>query len=94
MLSITPELNNQAPVSNDLKCRFCNNKYVRPSALQKHEEKKHGLEAVVDHPDSPTNTIKKKQDGVYNFTHQTNLVPRALSSAIFKMADAREKTLV
>ncbi|CAB4020327.1 PREDICTED: uncharacterized protein LOC107345372 [Paramuricea clavata] len=48
-------------------CRICNKKYVRPSALQKHEEKIHGLQP----PKSHTAVAQaKEQDTVYNYTHQ------------------------
>lgn len=48
-------------------CRICNKKYVRPSALRKHEEKIHGLQP----PKSYTAVAQaNEQDTVYNYTHQ------------------------
>lgn len=68
-----PELNQQAPISNDLKCRFCNRRYVRPSALRNHEEREHGFEAVRSNPTSQTNP-SSDEDRLYNYTRQALLL--------------------
>ena len=68
-----PELNQQAPISNDLKCRFCNRRYLRPSALRNHEERKHGFAAVQSNPTSQTNA-GSDVDRVYNYTCQALLL--------------------
>jgi hypothetical protein len=61
-----PELSQDAPVSNDLVCRYCGKKYARPTYLKKHEEQKHGLRS--EH--SPEITGKSKiEDGIYNYTY-------------------------
>lgn len=68
-----PELNQQAPISTDLKCRFCNRRYVRPSALRNHEEREHGFEAVRSNPTSQTNP-SSDEDRLYNYTRQALLL--------------------
>ena len=68
-----PELNQQAPISNDLKCRFCNRRYLRPSALRNHEESEHGFEAVQSNPTSQTNA-SSDIDRVYSYTRQALLL--------------------
>jgi len=68
-----PELNQQAPISNDLKCRFCNRRYVRTSALRNHEEREHGFEAVRSNPTSQTNP-SSDEDRLYNYTRQALLL--------------------
>ena len=66
VINQVPELSQDAPVSNDLVCRFCGKKYARPTYLKKHEEQKHGCRS--EH--SPEITGKSKiEDGIYNYTH-------------------------
>lgn len=75
------ELSQQAPTSNDLQCRFCGKRYVRPSALSKHEEEKHDFKAssdgIITNDAAKKGETKKdehkakKDDGVYNYTHVT-----------------------
>lgn len=48
--------------SKELKCQYCEKKYVRPSYLRKHEQKYHG------HVDNTQES--SKQDHVYNYTRQ------------------------
>lgn len=88
-----PELNQQAPISNDLKCRFCNRRYLRPSALRNHEEREHGFEAVQSNPTSQTNA-RSDEDRVYNYTRQALLLLllRMDHEDAIKLAD-RERVL-
>ena len=54
-------------------CRFCNRRYLRPSALRNHEEREHGFEAVQSNPTSQTNA-SSDVDRVYNYTCQALLL--------------------
>ena len=38
-----PELSPEAPTRNDLRCRECGGRYLRPHALRNHEREKHGI---------------------------------------------------
>lgn len=68
-----PELSQKAPTSNDLKCRFCDRRYIRPSALKNHEEKEHNFSAV-QHNSGNQPPTENALDKVYNYTHQALLL--------------------
>lgn len=43
MVNQVPELSPEAPTSNDLRCRECGRRYLRPHALRNHDEKSMAL---------------------------------------------------
>jgi L1 cell adhesion molecule like protein len=58
---------NSTALENNLTCRYCGKKYVRPTCLKKHEEKEHGHLDTSHTSDIEQNT---SEDKVYNYTHQ------------------------
>lgn len=91
-----PELSQQAPVSNDLRCRYCDRRYVRPSALKTHEEKEHGFEISHSGNSAPPTATESDQDRVYNYTHQALvlLLLRMDHEDAIKLADGMGRELL
>ena len=80
-----PELSPEVPTSNDLKCRECGRRYIRPHALRNHEREKHGITTT-----STSISIScEGQDHVYNYTHQllVLLLLRANHNDAIKLGD-------
>lgn len=67
-----PQLSTDAPTSNELCCRYCGKKYIRPSFLKQHEERQHGH---VGQPQLLPTTSTAKEDYVYNYTHNVLVLP-------------------
>ena len=80
-----PELSPEAPTSNDLKCRECGKRYIRPHALRNHEREKHGITTT-----STSISIScEGQDHIYNYSHQllVLLLLRANHNDAIKLGD-------
>ena len=80
-----PELIPEAPTRNDLRCRECGRRYLRPHALRNHEREKHGIIP----PRNSTSISHEGEDHIYNYTHQllVLLLLRANHNDAIKLGD-------
>lgn len=85
MVNQVPELSPEAPTSNDLRCRECGRRYLRPHALRNHEREKHGIIP----PRNSTSISHAGEDHIHNYTHQllVLLLLRANRNDAIKLGD-------
>ena len=85
MVNQVPELSPEAPTSNDLRCRECGRRYLRPHGLRNHEREKHGIIP----PRNSTSISHEGKDHIYNYTHQllVLLLLRANRNDAIKLGD-------